>query len=60
MMRESWGALPRPLDAELAEGPAFLDRLPGAPEAGFLPALISSDISPPLPGHLLQTGFLRL
>lgn len=59
MMQESLGARPRSLDAELAEGPAFLDRLPGAPEEGFLPVLLTSKQSPP-PGRLLQTGFLRL
>lgn len=59
MMQEFQGVRPRALDAELAEGSAFLDKLPGAPEEGFLPALLTSDPSPP-PGQLLQTGFLRL
>jgi len=59
MMQEFQGVRPRSLDAELAEGSAFLDKLPGAPEEGFLPALLTSDPSPP-PGQLLQTGFLQL
>ena len=59
MMQESLGVRPRTLDAGLAEGPAFLDKLPGAPAEGFLPVLLTSDHFTP-PGRLLQTGFLRL
>lgn len=59
MMQDFLGAHPRALDARMAEGAAFLDALPGAPEEGFLAALLAPDETPP-PARLLQTGFLRL
>jgi hypothetical protein len=59
MMQDFLGMRPRPLGAEMEGGAAFLDRLPPAPEEGFVAALLSSDRSPP-PARLLQTGYLRL
>lgn len=55
IMRDFLGIRPRPF--EMAEDPAILDDLPGAPEEGFIAAMLSpDDASPPSP--LLQTGFL--
>jgi hypothetical protein len=56
-MRDFLGTEPRPL--EMSTGPAILDNLPGAPEEGFIAALLCLDgVSPPSP--LLHAGMLRL
>jgi hypothetical protein len=59
MTRDFLGVEPRPFAAAMTEGTVVLDHLPGAPEEGFLAALLALDATP-VPTQLLQTGFLRL
>jgi hypothetical protein len=59
MVRDFLGVRPQAFDADMDEAAALLDRLPGAPDEGFLTALVTPDEAAP-PVQLLQTGFLSL
>ena len=56
-LRDFPGARPCPL--ETSSGPSVLDGLPGAPEEGFLPALLRLEDASPPPGPLHE-DLLRL
>lgn len=59
MMRDFVGIQPRPFEEAMEEGASALDGLQGAPEEGFLAAILAPDEDRP-PSRLLQTGYLRL